>query len=184
MKTFFTADWHLGHENVIKFCDRPFANAEEMDREIVAKCNDIVGKNDRLIMLGDFTMRPMPELHKYIESIKCGNIILVLGNHDHKGRMKNFFKIYDIFETRSPHIVCCHYAMSVWNKSHRGSYHVYGHSHAGAEDYLDQAFPGRRSMDVGVDNIAKLKGDYRPISVDEVVDILSARSGAWFDAKR
>lgn len=177
MKTFFTADWHLGHDNIIKFCDRPFANAEEMDREIIEKCNSVVGKNDRLVMIGDFTMRPMPELHKYVHSINCDNVVFVAGNHDNRHRISNFYRIYDIFETKDPVIVCCHYALAVWNKSHRGSYHVYGHSHGGAEEYLDKAFPGRRSMDVGVDNVAKIFGEYRPISQDEVIEILSGRPG-------
>lgn len=183
MKTFFTADWHLGHENVIKFCERPFANADEMDSAIIDETNKLVGKHDRLIMLGDFTMRPMPDIHRYVTSIKCKNIILTLGNHDSRNKMSNFVKVYDIFEVKKPHIVCCHYAMATWNKSHRGSYHVYGHSHSGAEEYLDKVFPGRRSMDVGVDNIDKLLGAYRPISQDEVISILSERPGIWFDGR-
>lgn len=38
-------------------------------------------------------------------------------------------------------------------------------------------------MDVGVDNIAKLFGAYRPISQDEVIGILSERPGIWFDGR-
>ncbi len=43
---FFTADEHIGHENVIKFCHRPFADTDEMERELTARHNARVGKGD------------------------------------------------------------------------------------------------------------------------------------------
>ena len=184
MKTFFTADWHLGHENVIKFCERPFANADEMDSAIIDETNKLVGKHDRLIIIGDFTSASTQMTHDYIHRIKCKNIILTFGNHEIRNRVKNFVKTYDIFEVKHPHIVCCHYPMAVWNKLHRGSYHLYGHSHGQAEEYLDKVFPDRRSMDVGVDNICKLYGTYSPISKDQVIERLGSRKGFWFDGKK
>ena len=32
---YFTADTHFGHENVIRFCRRPYATAAEMDEALV-----------------------------------------------------------------------------------------------------------------------------------------------------
>lgn len=68
------------------------------------------------------------------------------------------------------HIVLCHYAMRVWNKSHRGSWHLYGHSHNSLETEV-----WGRSMDVGVDSAKVILGDYRPFSFDEISRILSKR---------
>jgi calcineurin-like phosphoesterase family protein len=59
-------------------------------------------------------------------------------------------------------IILCHYAMRVWDRSHYGSMHLYGHSHGHLPDY-------GKSMDVGVDC-----HNYYPISVDHVRERLSS----------
>ena len=43
---FFTSDLHLGHENIIRFCDRPFANANAMNEALVERWNAVVKDND------------------------------------------------------------------------------------------------------------------------------------------
>ena len=39
-------------------------------------------------------------------------------------------------------IVLCHYAMAVWDKSHRGNLMLYGHSHSEAEPWLEEKASG------------------------------------------
>ena len=34
---FFTADLHLGHKNILEYCNRPFANVKEMDEALIAR---------------------------------------------------------------------------------------------------------------------------------------------------
>ncbi|PIP83204.1 MAG: hypothetical protein CO113_03370 [Elusimicrobia bacterium CG_4_9_14_3_um_filter_62_55] len=45
-KIFFTADTHFNHANVIKYCARPFASIDEMNREMIARWNAVVGPED------------------------------------------------------------------------------------------------------------------------------------------
>ena len=52
-KIFFTADTHFGHENVIQFDKRPFASADEMDKEMIRRWNNKVGNGDLVYVLGD-----------------------------------------------------------------------------------------------------------------------------------
>ena len=44
---FFTADLHLGHENIMKQCQRPFRSVEQMDN---------TGKRIYIVSLSDFGM--------------------------------------------------------------------------------------------------------------------------------
>lgn len=62
-----------------------------------------------------------------------------------------------------------HYAHRVWNHSHKGSIHLYGHSHGNLEPY-------GKSLDVGIDNIYKLIGEYRPVNVTDIVKLLENTS--------
>lgn len=58
---YFTADTHFGHYNVIRFCDRPFASAEEMDKAMIQNWNDrVTPETIRYIFLGIcFSAAPM-----------------------------------------------------------------------------------------------------------------------------
>lgn len=53
-KTFYIADLHLQHSNVIKFDKRPFTNVEEMDDALISNWNAVVDKGDHVYHLGDF----------------------------------------------------------------------------------------------------------------------------------
>ena len=47
---YFTADTHIGHENVIRFCGRPYATAAEMDEALVESWNSRVKGNDTVLI--------------------------------------------------------------------------------------------------------------------------------------
>ena len=50
----FTSDFHFGHFNIIRYCNRPFASTEEMDALIADRMNAHVKPNDTLYFLGTF----------------------------------------------------------------------------------------------------------------------------------
>ena len=176
-KIFFTADLHLGHSNIIKYCNRPFASVEEMDQTIIDRWNARVRPNDVLYCLGDWCLwrgsKPIDVIAaEYRERVHCGRIVMLWGNHDKKGRKNEKFQklfdgIYDLLELElcGQLIVLCHYAMRVWNRSHHGSFHLYGHSHGSLPDD-----PSSRSLDCGVDCF-----DFYPVSFDEVVQIMAKK---------
>lgn len=84
-KTFFTSDWHIGHDNVIKYSNRPFKNCDHMHRVLINNYNSTVGTNDICYFLGDMGMTKGETILKVIKKLH-GTKILILGNHDSKGR--------------------------------------------------------------------------------------------------
>lgn len=54
MAIFFTADTHFSHDSIIRFCDRPFRDTQDMDEALVANWNRRVGPDDTVFHLGDF----------------------------------------------------------------------------------------------------------------------------------
>ena len=80
---YYIADLHLGHENVIRFDNRPFENTTEMNQRILENWNDRVTKDDTVYILGDFIWAKESEWMTYLPSFR-GNKVLIRGNHDPK----------------------------------------------------------------------------------------------------
>jgi len=75
------------HENIIKYCNRPFKSADHMDIRLIQLWNSRVDKHDIVIHLGDFMF--YKKLHKpsyYLDQLN-GNIVLLKGNHDHNNSL-------------------------------------------------------------------------------------------------
>lgn len=77
---FLTSDLHIYHTNVIKYCGRPFTSVEEMNEMLVKNWNEVVGPEDTVYCLGDFSMafRPVETFTRRLN----GKKYLVPGNHD------------------------------------------------------------------------------------------------------
>lgn len=157
MAVWFTSDTHFGHERAIELALRPFASTDHMNEEIIKRWNERVTKGDVVYHLGDFAFCD----HDQFLSRLNGQKRLIIGNHDHSNRVKKaagWATVNDILtiKVEETSIVLCHYALRVWNRSHYGALHLYGHSHGNLEG-------DTQSCDVGVDC-----WDYRPVSLDEI----------------
>jgi calcineurin-like phosphoesterase family protein len=147
MTVWFTADTHFGHANIIKYCNRGYADAGEMDAALIANWNARVRLDDTVWHLGDFTLGDAETALKYRARLN-GKIHLIWGNHDRLAVQRLAIWESSQFATEinlgGNQITLCHYAMRVWNRSHRGALMFYGHSHG--------TLPGdAQTVDVGVD---------------------------------
>ena len=93
MNQWFTSDTHFGHENIIKFSGRPFANVKEMNEALLDYWNQTVKPEDTVYHLGDVAMGHFDDSWEYVKKLN-GNIILVLGNHDRISRKYHMSEKY------------------------------------------------------------------------------------------
>lgn len=76
-----TSDTHFGHTNIIKYCNRPYRDPEEMNQDLLAKWNSVVKPEDHVIHLGDVAMGQLDKSLSLVKHLN-GHKILILGNHD------------------------------------------------------------------------------------------------------
>ena len=180
MQSWFTSDLHYHHNNIIKYSNRPFNNVEHMNASLIDNWNANVGENDDVYSLGDFAFTKIGKILEILSQLK-GNIHMINGNHDEEviknrkvildsGYVKSISDYKEI-RVNGQFICLFHYGARVWNRSHRGSWMLYGHSHGSLPPY-------GKSVDVGVDATFILNGrtEYRPYSFLEIKQFMDSRN--------
>jgi len=178
-KIFFTSDPHFLHKNIIKYCNRPFSDVNEMNKSLVDNWNSVVGPNDLIFCLGDFSLGREDDTKRILQSLN-GHKVLIKGNHEKSVMKKEYTRdefdggIHNLLEIKVndeevsdgfQDIVLCHYTLLTWNRSHRGAWQLFGHVH-GNLDGDPRLSPNQ--FDVGVDS-----HNFKPISYQEVKEIIT-----------
>lgn len=164
MKTFFTSDTHFFHENVIKFCNRPYESVEQMNQALIANWNKVVAHEDHVWFLGDFSFGKIPETEGILYRLN-GIKHLITVNHDRKGRCqgldwsKHFVDQHDYYRLKigNNKFVLCHFPFSSWE---RGYINLHGHWHSTPADYHSKWM----QHDVGVD-----MNNYTPLVLEDAI---------------
>ena len=168
MTTWFLADTHFSHANIIKYSNRPFASKFEMNSKLMENWNTKVSQDDTVYHLGDFCFADEQEGQSILDRLN-GKKHLIIGNHDKTGvKLSGWESVshYKEVSIDGQFIVLCHYAMRVWNKSHHGAWMLYGHSHGSLPDD-----PNALSFDVGVDC-----HNYQPLNMDDIRRIMKKKT--------
>lgn len=95
------SDTHFLHNNIIRYCDRPFNNVDDMTEVLIDRWNSVVKKGDYVYHLGDFFMekpRSSEEKDKraWILQRLQGRITLILGNHDDVSYLTSTNRFHEI----------------------------------------------------------------------------------------
>jgi calcineurin-like phosphoesterase family protein len=176
-KFFATADTHYGHKNVIRLCNRPFKDIDEMNEALIKNWNAIVPEDGHVFHLGDVGFKGKPEKLREMLNRLNGKIYLIMGNHERDamdskciGRFEWVEKYQAVWADLGNGILqemfLCHYAMTTWNKSHTGRvWQLYGHSHGNLPEV-----PNMVSFDVGVDC-----WNYEPVSFAKISEKMATK---------
>ena len=175
----FTSDWHLGHFATLKFFGRPFELLEEMDDTIIKNIVSVVHPGDEIFFLGDLSWRE-DSMKKFLNQLPHKvQFHWILGNHD-KGWRKYKSRVSSVAlmgETKiqGHHVVLCHYPMLTWNRSHYGSWQLFGHHHQNANgaSKLDKLTVGKMF------NVNLEFNDYKMYSEDDIVSIMERKKDNW-----
>lgn len=183
VKVFFTSDLHFGHENVIRFDNRPFETVEEMDAELIRRWNAKVDKGDLVYVLGDMIWKTRnSDAETLIRSLN-GQIILIKGNHDrflHNAKAKNALagvKEYDdicvkLEDGTDKSVVLCHYYIPFYIGHRWQAVHLHGHSH-NSEEYLIEESIKQKLREDGFEtqsyNVGCMHWNYEPVTLDEIL---------------
>lgn len=178
-KIAISSDWHMFHENIIKYCNRPFQNVEEMNREIIRGVHKKLPEGGTLYFVGDFAMGGIANAIKARQMINEKiDIVFLIGNHEShyakKEEFRNLFKSvqdYLKISINKQQAILFHYKLQVWDGQQYGAYHCFAHSHNGIPDN-----PNERSLDIGIDSYFAKFGRFEPFLWKEVVE--------WMDKKK
>jgi calcineurin-like phosphoesterase family protein len=175
---YFSSDWHLGHDKVLEMSKRPFDSIDKMHEHLWAQIESLQ-RGDEIYFMGD--------LGKYNDIIfeffnrlpKRVNFHWVVGNHDYN------YKKFESFCTSQTamrsvkiegnHVVLCHYPMITWDRSHYGSWQLFGHHHVnyhGTADLEKHAIGKQLNVNWEFHN-------YKLLSEKDIVEIMATKPDNW-----
>jgi len=139
----FTSDTHFFHRNVIEYCQRPWANVQEMNAGLISNWNARVKPNERVYVLGDFCFGGNTRAREILSQLN-GHKILIRGNHDqpaHKMIAAGFSEVYENERIELPNgqsVLLSHFPFHPDSLNDEDYWRIYEH---------DQRYTHKRIMD-------------------------------------
>ncbi len=151
---YYISDLHFGHENVLWFDNRPFADVESMDEAMIRNWNSRVTEEDTVYVLGDAFWKKEEPSVRIMEQLK-GHKHLIRGNHDRvHGRLRLYWESiehYAEINDSDKTVVLSHYPIPFYKSQHYGTIMLYGHVHNTREWELIEKWK-REQLELGIPN--------------------------------
>mgnify|MGYP004624624729 CR=1 FL=1 len=189
---FFTSDLHLNHSNIIKYCNRPFKDVQEMNKVLIDNLNETLSEsiNPILINCGDFIFSNVSTYDEIVNNINAEKIYNIIGNHDVKNVLQRrnmipynenskvywstelIVQIYDDYKDK----IILQFTVSHYphcDEQFLGKFNIHGHLHTpknveiytGTDANIAKKLKEKAmTYDVGVDG-----NDYKPVKLSDVL---------------
>ena len=188
-KVWITSDTHYNHTNICRATTkwrtpdgkvpiaqtRNFETLDKMNDAIVNNINELVGHDDILIHLGDWSFGGFEKIGEFRERLVCQQIYLTYGNHDHHivnnhEGCKRLFQSTEWFQQLNylgETLELMHYPIASWNGLNKGRIHFHGHCHLPNH----KKFGNGRRMDIGMDG----NPDFAPYNLRTLINDMKKR---------
>lgn len=165
---YFISDTHFEHENVIKYCKRPFSDIRKMNETLISNWNSVVSDDDIIYHLGDFCLSDKNGIKKIASKLN-GHKILVRGNHD-RGSVSFYESVGFEVLTHAPikleeeKLLLSHVPVPD-TRIPEGYINVHGHIHNKLlnDDYPTNLYDKDKHFNVSCDVL-----DFKPISLTRI----------------
>jgi calcineurin-like phosphoesterase family protein len=190
-RLWFTSDTHYNHANICsattKWTDpvtcREFKTLEHMNAHLVGNINEVVGQDDILFHLGDWSFGGFEQIELFRNQIVCKNVHIITGNHDHHiennregvqslfSSVNKYLNLVVKYNVGTPlmgeeRFALMHFPIASWDNMARGAIHLHGHVHFDPSKRIGKG----KMMDVGCDG-----NMLYPIQMQEVLRIMNTQ---------
>lgn len=160
---FVWSDIHFGHNNIIKYSNRPFATVDHMNESLMNNYKAVVGDDDIVIWGGDIAFMPADRTNAIVGSLP-GYKVLIVGNHDFQRRSDNMceFTCFDevhicmSLHTDDLDILVTHYPLQ--QVPGDTSFNLHGHIHTAL-------IPGNKHYNMCVEHV-----NYAPANINSFIE--------------
>lgn len=169
MIDYISSDHHFDHSNIIEYTDRPFESVEEMNTELLNNWNKTVDETDTVLYLGDLSLGTTGQQKEWLNRLN-GEFIFITGNHDEiTMNTENCVPVFKSleFEYSGIQFYATHYPEDIPNMR----WLLHGHVHN--NDPQEHPFYDPRNNKL---NLSVEVTDYKPVSMEEVVDFIRTKN--------
>lgn len=201
MTVWFTSDTHFGHQNIIRYSNRPFSDVDHMNEEIIKRWNKLVSPEDTVFHLGDVALGQIDKSLACVGRLNGHKILIDDGNHDRpfmsRGKAKFDYwveRYAEVFQEIRPagklpwidgtQVNVSHYPYDGDGEHSKGDRYaserledtgtvlIHGHTHAEwAQKEMDSRVSRSKAGSLQI-HVGQDAWHYKPVSLEQVEDLI------------